>query len=357
MTNMADNAAIGPVIKSAGINLGYGNIKVKTDDGYFQYISDVSRARAHKSRERFGMNDQESQLVTYQGLTYEVGDDAGLGVAPRERKTIFPFWAGTETYMVLRQSILDRLAQQGTDWIVTLGVPINEMRDDEYTAKVQAMWRGEHMTAHGVIRVHAAIIATEPSGALFYYGSNVVPMDTLRQQNLTILDFGYFTTLGTTHRRLSADMDNTIHLDFGASGVAEHITAAIHRKYREERDVVEVERAMLGRLTISIDGAPIDLTALTKAAVLDVGGGLIESIRTKMKKPASRIYLVGGGANLFGEMFCKAFDGISKVDVSDNPQQANAIGLHKMTTIHLHSLRKSGKLMDLVAQTAPNLPV
>lgn len=353
MTNMADGAATGANVKSAGINLGYGNIKVQTDDGYFQYISDVSRANQHSSRHRFGMNDQKSQLVTYQDVLYEVGDDAGLGSAPRERKTIFAFWAGHETYMVLRQSVLDRLAEQGTDWVVTLGVPINEVRDEDYTKKVESLWLGEHMTAHGVIRIRSVLVVAEPSGALFYYGSTVVTMETLRQQNLTILDFGYFTTLGTTHRRLTPDIANTIHLDQGASGVAEHITATIYKKFREERDVVEVERAMLGQLTISIDGTPIDIAPLAEAAVTDVGGQLVEAIRTKMKQPASRIYLVGGGAKLFGRTFREVFDAVSKVEVSDKPQQANAIGLHKMSIVHLQTLRKKGKLMEVFAQELP----
>lgn len=353
MTNLAESTALDANIKSAGINLGYGNTKVKTDGRYFQYISDVSRAKDRQARDRLGMSDQDSQFVAYDGKLYEVGDDAGLSNAPRERKTIFPFWAGTETYMVLAQSVLDRLAQEGSDWIVTVGVPINEVRDEDYTSKVKSIWIGEHQTAHGVLRIHDVKVVAEPSGALFYYGSKVVSMETLRQQSLTILDWGYLTTLGTTHRRLVPDFDNTIHLDQGASGVAEHITAAIMKKYREERDVVEVERAMLGRLTISIDGAPVDIKPLATDAIADVGGRLIESIRTKMKKPASRIYLVGGGAHLFGDMFCKAFEAVSKVDISDNPQQANALGLHQMSVVNLHHLRRAGKLPELLTNELP----
>jgi hypothetical protein len=80
--------------------------------------------------------------------------------------------------MVLRQSILDRLAKQGTEWFVTVGVPIKEMRNEEYVEKVKALWLGEFMTAHGPIRIHRASVVSEPSGALFYYGTTVTPIDT-----------------------------------------------------------------------------------------------------------------------------------------------------------------------------------
>jgi hypothetical protein len=338
-------------VQCAGINLGYGNTKVKTDTNYFQYISDVTRATTRQARDRFGVDEEHTQQVYYDGKLFEVGDGAGLLAAPRRRKTIFPFWAGTEPYMVLRQSVLDRLAKEGSEWIVTLGVPIDEMKDEEYTSKVQKLWVGEHQTVHGIIRIHAAQVAAEPSGALFYYGEHVVNMETLRLQSLTILDFGYFTTLGTTHRRLHPDMDNTIQVEYGVSRVAEHITSAIRKIYREERDVVEIECAMLGRLAISIDNVLVDIQPLLKAAVDDVGDIIINQIRTEMTSPASRIYVVGGGAYLFGERLKREYTG-SKVDICDRPQQANAYGLHRVAAQRLRQMRKSGELHRVVNQAA-----
>jgi hypothetical protein len=84
MTNQVGVAEQGVKINSAGINLGYGNVKVQTDQGYFQYISDTAPARDRKTRERFGIEDARTQLVTYEGKMWEVGDGAGLLAAPRQ---------------------------------------------------------------------------------------------------------------------------------------------------------------------------------------------------------------------------------------------------------------------------------
>lgn len=310
----------------AGINMGRGNTKVKTDQGYFQYTSDVNRAADRRFQERLGMDSSGTQLVKHDGMLYEVGEGASLSSAPRERKAIFPKWAGTEPYMVLRQSVLDRLAMEGADWVVTLGVTIKELDDDEYVELVRSLWIGEHETARGKICIHAAHVAAEPSGALFYYGTNVVTLETLRKQNLTVLDFGYFTTLGTTHNRLHPDKDNTFQLDFGVSRVVEHVTEAIRKDYREDRDVVEIEMAMLGKWTLSIDNHDVDMKPYTERAVQRVGPSIITQMRTKMPRPASQMYLVGGGTHLFGELTMQAYAD-RKVTISDKPQQANAYGL------------------------------
>jgi hypothetical protein len=91
MTNQVGVAEQGVKINSAGINLGYGNVKVQTDQGYFQYISDTAPARDRKTRERFGIEDARTQLVTYEGKMWEVGDGAGLLAAPRQLQDDFPF--------------------------------------------------------------------------------------------------------------------------------------------------------------------------------------------------------------------------------------------------------------------------
>ena len=330
-------------IKSAGVNIGYGNVKVKTDGGYFQYTSDVSRSSDRRFQDNFGAENDLTQHVTYNGVHYEVGEGACLLSAPRRRKTIFTFWAGTEPYMVLRQSVLDRLAAEGADWMITLGVPITELGDDEYTKKVQDLWLGEHDTPNGKIRIHKAFVVAEPSGALFYYGTNVVSLDVLRQQNLTIWDFGYFTTLGTTHHRLHADKHNTAQVEIGVSRVAEHITEALRKTYFDERDVVEVEMAMLGKWPLSIDNQLIDLAPFKANAVQEVGSDIVNKMRTLMPNPASRIYLVGGGAHLFSEMVMQAYPD-KRVDVCDSPQQANAHGLWLLTRYQLQQLTKAQAL-------------
>lgn len=338
MSNLADSPA-GMKILAAGINLGYGNTKVKTDGGYFQYVSDINQAPSRKVRGELGMENERTQLVRYGGKLYEVGDGANVLAAPRRRKIAYPFWAGCDHYMVLRQSVLERLAQEGADWIVTIGVPLNEMGDDKYTTKVQELWVGEHDTAYGPVRIRAAHIAAEPSGALFYYATYRSSLATLKMQNLTILDWGYFTTLGTTHHRLHLDNANTAQVNEGVSRVAEHVTNAIRVKYRDDRDVVEVEQAMLGQLKISIDNVNIDVQPLVETAVRDVGGDIISKLQSRIPEPARSIYLVGGGTHLFGKLVQEAYPDY-KVELCDRPQEANAIGLHKMCELQLQRLMK-----------------
>jgi len=346
MDNSADSSFDMKVL-AAGINLGYGNTKVKTDGNYFQYVSDVNQAPPRKHRADLGMEDERTQLVTYNGKQYEVGDGANVLSAPRKRKVIYPKWAGCEQYMVLRQSVLENLAREGAEWVVTIGVPLDEMADEAYTSKVQSLWVGEHQTAYGPVRIRAAHIAAEPSGALFYYATYRSNLATLRKENLTILDWGYFTTLGTTHRRLNVDKPNTMQINEGVSRVAEHITNAIRIKYRDQRDVVEVEQAMLGHIQISIDNQLIDMTPLLRDAVNDVGPDLVTKLQTRMPEPASRIYQVGGGAHLFSDLVREAYPE-HKVEVCDRPQEANAYGLHQMAVLQIERMRKiPGELQAL----------
>jgi hypothetical protein len=130
------------------------------------------------------------------------------------------------------------------------------------------------------------------------------------------------------------DFDNTIHIEMGVSKVAEHVTEAIRRKYKDERDVVEVERAMLGQFDISIDGQPIEMRPLVQKAVEDEGPKIIDKVRTQMPDPASRIFVVGGGAHLFQSLIQTAFDPTATVLTLQRPQKANAIGLHSSTRYH-----------------------
>ncbi len=133
--------------QSAGINIGYGHTKIRTANDYVAFPS-----IAHPANRNFsGLGlDRRSRIVSYNGIDYEVGQDAKLVSKQLSGgKVLRPRWLDTVQYRVFQQATFDILHEQGkadTPWTLVTGVAVEHSKDPDYLNRLQAAWVGEHRT-------------------------------------------------------------------------------------------------------------------------------------------------------------------------------------------------------------------
>jgi len=149
----------------AGINLGYGHLKMATDMGTF--ITASAFAPHNKLYDGVG-RARDTHKVVLDASVYEVGADVITLARAKETVRIpEPKWLGTLRYRIFAQRILDRLALENTAWHLVLGMPIADFEDTAYRQRLESFWVGTHDTASGPIRILNARAVPEPIGALF----------------------------------------------------------------------------------------------------------------------------------------------------------------------------------------------
>lgn len=125
----------------AGINLGYGHIKIATPAGDF--ITASAFAQANRLYDGIGRK-RNTHLVDLDGKTYEVGSDAITLARAKETVRIpEPKWLHTLRYRVFAQLVKNQLALENSEWNVVIGMPIADFEDQSYRDALSSFWLGD----------------------------------------------------------------------------------------------------------------------------------------------------------------------------------------------------------------------
>lgn len=312
----------------AGINIGYGHVKLRTGERYYQYASVLQPANTAMQ----GITGQERRtlLVQVDGTAYEVGAEAALLAADSDGKAVFERWADSLQYRVLKQSVLDILAQEQTgEWHVVIGMPVSQYLNRTYREELKQLWLGEHATTYGKVEITKAVMVPEPMGAYFYYGTDLDEDKLLTKATACFLDGGYYTFdwITAAGGRLIDSKCDAVNV--GAYRLLIELRGRIRQETGERVGLVPLEAALINQAPVTVAGQEYDLGTVLPQATEVVAAELIAELRSGLGNVSSiSHFFVGGGSGpLFLEAIKDAFPR-HRVELLPRPQRANAIGYY-----------------------------
>lgn len=324
-------------LKFAGINIGRGHVKLKTDRDYVQYASLIHRAKPFLDDLR--LMPSTNQLVVVDGVTYEVGEDVALTGERTSDKNVFSQWATSTPYQVLMQSVIDRLSEESNGpWTVMLGMPVAEYRDEQYRNSIVKMWQRAHKGAHGMVTVLQAMTMPEPVGAFWQcVMSEAHREQEFLEQRVIVVDVGYFTTDVIAVNRMRFNPSIADSINRGMRDVYRSIGEQLTKKYRKQCSDMDIEMAVLNKWPLLHRGVALDIQQEINEAVKQVGDNIMQWLRSAVDQADGLILVCGGGAFLLTDIVKQTFHQ-AKVEMVMNPQQANAHGYWWMAKTSVEEL-------------------
>ena len=316
------------LIKSAGINIGHGHVKVQTDDHEYKYASVV--AATNMNFESLGWGPK-TQRVEVDGKFYEVGEEANSVQSNFDSKVVFSEWAESEVYKVLMQSVIDHLSEEHTGkWTVVLCLPVAHYKNVDYRNMVQDKWFKTHEGRYGQVEVVGVRIFPEALSAMWKYamedGANGQKrLSEMERTTVTTLDFGYFTTDWGTMQRMTMVNDKCHSIDYGMFHVLTKMQALLSKRHKIEENLVELEMAMLGKIDIRKGDQIIDIGSIAHEVIAKDGQMLMDQIKTKVGDSNNIMLLAGGTAELYEGLVRENFP-VASIRLIEDAQMANAIG-------------------------------
>ena len=319
-----------PVSHVAGVNLGHGHVKVQTSTRYFQYASITRPQNRADDSSVATFASAQVQRVQVNGQPWVVGEQAALTGTGVDR-AVFTNWGTSPAYAALRQSGMDRLAEEGLGpWVLMLGMPVAQFHDQRYRQQLIASWQGKHETPHGTFVVDRVGATPEPLGAFWHYVLTTPSgFDRVQENQVMIVDLGYFTT--------DLNAVNRMVLNTGIGGSINRGTRDIYRSIantlRETHSItcteLEIEMAVLGKWPIRVRGTKLDLESCLMSAARPLVGELTRWIRDQADVARGLILVAGGGASYMTPALRESFP-VAEIIQLPHPQQANAKGYFHM---------------------------
>lgn len=317
------------LVSHAGINIGHGHVKLCTTAGVQQYAA-VAYSPTRNADPISSPVRANTQTVHRGSKRFEVGAEAALLADPSFDRRVFNKWGDSEIYLVLKQSVLDRLALTGRGpWRVVLGLPVDHFLDMNYRQTLVRGWIGTHPTATGEVWIDQAVAIQEPMGAFWDWAYTGENQSIAQSREVVIVDIGYFTTdLNVVNR-------GVLNGELGGS-----IQTAMREVYRAIRhdmlaqtgttfSDLQLEMAVLGNWPLYQGNHSIDMNPYVHLAMSGVANRLVSWIQNLVEVSNKVMLVAGGGANLLMPHLRSAFPKAQLV-MAHEPQLANARGYFRV---------------------------
>lgn len=335
-------------IQPAGVNIGFGWTKLCTPSQNHIWPSVVSKYTDSLAGGRVA---DQANLVKVDGVTYEVGQGAVVYGEPL--KALHRDFASTAIYSAMVLSTIKRLATEGQQWSVVVGLAINHFKDQQVQAKVKALWLGQqgdgmHHIEGRNIRIHSIDIVPETFGSVALLLKDSQRAKVWSQSQAVVLDFGRFTT-GWCVLKDCMPTGQTDSIEFGMTNYIKSLSDYLRKEtgiptLSEEM----VESAALGQrklFTKPVNGqrSTLDIAPWMAKAADAVWPQFEARFKTALGDLRGLdIAVVGGGAHVFGKKIEQAYPE-SVVYIPENAQFINALGLleHAKGLVKTHAAKES----------------
>jgi hypothetical protein len=329
--NARANTSTDDGLQVAGVNIGFGFVKVaagQSTDAHLRLASvvrEVDRSLAWHRRPTGVVR------VRWEGLEYEVGEEAVLYGTGHQLKALHREWVDTLAYQVLAQSVVDWLARRGPDWSVVVGLAFDHFRDEAYRRRVSSFWSREWSSAFGPVRVQGVRVLPETAGAAAALVGNAALHKRLANDTVALLDFGRLTTNWALLQSGVIVPARTGSVDVGMSAVLQRAAADLGRlTERPQLSDVDVELALLGRRQLLTRGdppQPVDVAPSVEQAAAQVWPRIEQAVRNSLgDNRGIDLLAVGGGAAVFAPHLA-TMRGSRQIQIDGDVQMLNAIGL------------------------------
>lgn len=324
-------------ITTVGLDIGYGVVKVVTNDGAFAFPSVMGHAREIKFQQDTIQQKYPGDQISDDEGTWFVGDLALAQLPPGELLRLRGRTANEKTMgNTFRQRLakvaIGKLVQGvwGRDVVhlrVSTGLPVDHMRD---AAELKEALLGQHIiktdSCEVIANVTEVIVMPQPYGSA--YSQMLTPTGEINvyhtYMRTGIVDVGTYTV------DIALDDDGEFvdsesgSVEGGVYTAQERISAMLERDYREKMPYKIIEQVLrTGIFTAS--GKPINYSDEVEEALSPLRSATVNLMSEKWQRGTTVdvIYLSGGGAELVYEQIVEAYP---QTKIVPEAQMANARG-------------------------------
>lgn len=322
---------------TVGLDIGYGVVKVVTNDGAFAFPSVMGHAREIKFQQEVIQQKYPGDQITDDESTWFVGDLALAQLPPGELLRLRGRTANEKTMgNTFRQRLakvaIGKLVQGvwGRDVVhlrLSAGLPVDHMRD---AAELKEALLGQHLiktdSCEVIANVTEVIVMPQPYGSA--YSQMLTPTGEINvyhtYMRTGIVDVGTYTVdiaLDDDGEFVDAESGS---VEGGVYTAQERISAMLERDYREKMPYKIIEQVLrTGIFTAS--GKPIDYSDEVEEALSPLRSATVNLMSEKWQRGTTVdvIYLSGGGAELVYEQIVEAYP---QTKLVPDAQMANARG-------------------------------
>jgi plasmid segregation protein ParM len=322
---------------TVGLDIGYGVVKVVTDDRAFAFPSVMGHAREIKFRQETIQQKYPGDQISDDEGTWFVGDLALAQLPPGELLRLRGRTANEKTMgNAFRQRLakvaIGKLAQGvwGRDVVhlrISTGLPVDHMRDAD---ELKEALLGQHLiktdSCEVIANVTEVIVMPQPYGSA--YSQMLTPTGDINvyhtYMRTGIVDVGTYTV------DIALDDDGEFvdsesgSVEGGVYTAQERISAMLERDYREKMPYKIIEQVLrTGIFTAS--GKPINYSEEVEEALSPLRSATLNLMSEKWQRGTTVdvIYLSGGGAELVYEQIVEAYP---QTKLVPEAQMANARG-------------------------------
>jgi hypothetical protein len=332
---------IAPDLGIAGINLGLGFAKFVLNGDEDSFMSVCSLCRK-------GVNDSTDTInvVTLDGLRYEVGLDAALSSWNEPMKLISRDWALSTQYRVLVAAIVQRMAQKKhiRKWRIHTGLAADHFQNEAYRLAVKQIWYGHngvHNTPFGRVEVESVKVIQETAGGFMALMGISSIRRAIESNTGVIVDCGRMTVNWVPFSKGKMDLNTVGSCDLGVTQVIDEMLKKMRPITRPTLHAVDVEAAIMGTSQIVIpkviNGQHIDqvvnIEQHLQAAIREIWPRIQQQLANNLGNLDGKLLIaIGGGSRLFQSAIRAGFPN-SAVMILEDGQFSNARGLFALGTM------------------------
>lgn len=320
-----------------GLDIGYGVVKVVTNDGAFAFPSVMGHAREIKFQQDTIQQKYPGDQISDDEGTWFVGDLALAQLPPGELLRLRGRTANEKT---MGNTFRQRLAKVaigklvsgvwGRDVVhlrISTGLPVDHMRD---ASELKEALLGQHLiqtdSCEVIANVTEVIVMPQPYGSA--YSQMLTSSGEINvyhtYMRTGIVDVGTYTVdiaLDDDGEFVDAESGS---VESGVYTAQERISAMLERDYREKMPYKIIEQVLrTGIFTAS--GKPVDYSDEVEEALSPLRSATLNLMSEKWQRGTTVdvIYLSGGGAELVYEQVAEAYP---QTKLVPEAQMANARG-------------------------------
>ncbi len=324
-------------ITTVGLDIGYGVVKVVTNEGALAFPSVMGHAREIKFQQETIQQKYPGDQISDDEGTWFVGDLALAQLPPGELLRLRGRTANEKTMgntfrLRLAKVAIGKLVQGvwGRDVVhlrIATGLPVDHMRDAD---ELREALLGQHLiktdSCEIIANVTDVIVMPQPYGSA--YSQMLIPTGEINvyhtYMRTGIVDVGTYTV------DVALDDDGEFvdsesgSVEGGVYTAQERISTMLERDYREKMPYKIIEQVLrTGIFTAS--GKPIDYSDEVEEALSPLRSATVNLMSEKWQRGTTVdvIYLSGGGAELVYEQIVEAYP---QTKLVPDAQLANARG-------------------------------
>ncbi|MEQ9032929.1 MAG: ParM/StbA family protein [Aggregatilineales bacterium] len=335
--NKAENMNTPAGILTVGLDIGYGVVKVVTDEHSLGFPSVMGHAREIKFQQETIQQKYPGDQITDDEGEWFVGDLALAQLQPGELLRLRGITANEKTMgntfrLRLAKVAIGKLAQGvwGRDVVhlrLSTGLPVDHMRD---AAELKDALLGQHLITTDSCEIIANVtevrVMPQPYGSIY---SQMLTSDGDINVHHTYMRTGV-CDVGTYTVDIALDDDGEFvdaesgSVEGGVYTAQERISAMLERDYREKMPYKIIEQVLrTGIFTAS--GKPVDYSREVEEALSPLRSATLNLLSEKWQRGTTVdvIYLSGGGAELVHDEVADAYP---QTKLVSDAQMANARG-------------------------------